>query len=137
MKYLGLDYGSRQIGIAISDDEGVIAFPRVVIPNNDASLPYIENLIQEAKVDRVIIGDTRAGNGARNTVTAGAERFAEALAHNSGVSVEYAWEGWSSFEAARYAPGSHHDDAVAAAIILQRYIDMKNTHGAALPEELE
>lgn len=137
MKYLGLDYGSRHIGIALSDPNGSLAFSHSVIPNDDKALSRVAHLAQEEKVGHIIMGDTCADNGAHNTVTADAERFASALARATGLPVARASETWTSFEAARYAPGSHHDDAVAAAIILQRFIDMKNTHGGALPEEIE
>jgi RNase H-fold protein (predicted Holliday junction resolvase) len=64
--------------------------------------------------------------GIANTATSDASRFAQALAAR-GVDVVYESEAFSSAEAARFAPkGKSHDDAAAAAIILQRYLDMRH-----------
>ena len=35
MKYLGIDYGEKRVGIAISDEEGKVAFPKIVLKNNN------------------------------------------------------------------------------------------------------
>lgn len=124
MKYLGIDYGARNIGIAVSDAGGTLAFPHTIIPNDKKALAVILALIQKEQVGRIVMGDTRANNGVGNSITPEAERFADALFRESSIPVEFASESWSSYEAARYAPGDHHDDSVAAAIILQRFIDM-------------
>lgn len=133
MKYLGIDYGSKNIGLAVSDERGVLAFSRGTIPNNEQVITYVAHLIQTEKIDHVVMGDTRANNGLPNNVTPAAEKFAEELMRATGLPVARISETWTSFEAARYAPDQHHDDAAAAAIILQRYIDMNSS--SVLPEE--
>ena len=126
MKYIGIDYGRRRIGIALSDDGGTIAFPRATIDNDADALGFIRRLIEEEQVEEIVIGDTRTVSGAPNDVTLDAERFADMLTRDIGRPVERAFEGWSSIEAARYAPeAKQHDDSAAAAIILQRYLDMR------------
>lgn len=140
MKYLGIDYGARNIGIAVTDGSGALAFPQCVIPNDTKALAAIVELIRKEQVGRIVMGDTRADNGTGNTITPDAERFAEALGADTDIPITFASESWSSYEAARYASGDHHDDSVAAAIILQRYIDM---HASDMgdtevsPDELE
>jgi len=124
MKYLGIDYGARNIGIAITDAAGSLAFPQAIIPNNEKALGYVTALMEKEQIEGVIMGSTRADNGAANTITPDAERFADALGRDGMIPVEFASESWSSYEAARYAPGDVHDDSVAAAVILQRFIDM-------------
>lgn len=138
MKYLGIDYGTRNIGIAVTDASGALAFPQCVIPNDKKALAAVVELIQKEQVGRIIMGDTRATNGIGNAVTPDAERFAEALGADTDIPVTFASESWSSYEAARYAPGDVHDDSVAAAIILQRYIDMHaNNDTEVSSDELE
>ena len=58
MKYLGIDYGAKRVGIAISDAEGSIAFPRTTLLNDGKMLPQLAKLIEEEKIGTVVIGDT-------------------------------------------------------------------------------
>lgn len=126
MRFIGLDYGTARIGVAVSDEAGAIAFPRTVLPNDDGALAAVGRIVAETGAGTVVMGDARALSGAENKVTARSDAFAEALAAVLTVPVVRTAEGWSSFEAARFAPkGKTHDDAAAAAIILQRYLDMK------------
>jgi len=124
MKYLGIDYGSKRIGLAISDDAGSIAFPLEVVETTSAR-SRIKEIVQEKRIGAIVVGDTRSTGGGENPVTKEAEAFVENLAQEVGVPISRAFEGWSSIEASRYAPeGKGHDDTAAAAIILQRFLDM-------------
>lgn len=136
-KYLGIDYGAKRIGIAVSDNGGTIAFPRTVIPNDAHAITAIVAIAQQEGIRTFVIGDTRASGGRANTITDEAEDFARRLEHKSGIPVETIFELGSSIEASLYTPEgrNNHDDSAAASIILQRYLDMH--HGAALPDTLE
>ena len=124
MKYLGIDYGAKRIGLSVSDADGKIAFPRTSIPNDATLETFIADVIRNENIGTVIVGDTRALSGEKNPITKEAEEFVVELASHVGVPIKTIWEGWSSREASRYAPkGREHDDAAAAAIILQRYLD--------------
>ncbi len=126
MKYLGIDYGAKRLGIAVSDETGSIAFPRTTRPNDKKLLSALVKIVQEEKIGHIVIGDTRSHGGTENSVTRGAEKFAGLLARETSVPVSRASEAWSSIEASRYAEkGNEHNDAAAAAIILQRFLDMK------------
>lgn len=123
MKYIGIDYGSKTIGVAISDAGGSIAFPREHILTSGNAVQKVLELVKAEQVGMVVMGDTLAGNGAENAITPEATQFATALAA-AGVEVKLVREAWSSAEAARFAPkGKTHDDSAAAAIILQRFLD--------------
>lgn len=65
MKYLGIDYGKRWIGVAVSNDEGTIAFPRAVIPNDATAHSFVQRMIEEEHIDTAVVGDTRALTGER------------------------------------------------------------------------
>ena len=124
MRYLGIDYGERRLGIALSDEAGDFAFPKETIPNDATAIDRIEKICKKENVKEIVIGDTRAANGADNFVTPEALQFATSLAGHSGLIVRQSREAWSSIEAARFAPkGKEHDDSAAAAIILQRFLD--------------
>ena len=127
MKYLGIDYGSKRIGLSVSDPTGSIAFPLEVVAT-DGALVRIKQLMQEKRIEAIVIGDARSHGGAENAVTTEAEKFAELIVRETGVPVSRAFEAWSSIEASRYAPeNTPHDDSAAAAIILQRFLDMHTT----------
>jgi putative Holliday junction resolvase len=126
MKYLGIDYGTKRVGLAVSDETGSIAFPHSIVPNDEELVPKLTALVKDAWIRTVVIGDTRAEGGAANPVTPEAEQFAEQLKTATEVPVEWVREAGSSIEASRYAPpGREHDDSAAAAILLQRYLDAR------------
>lgn len=133
MRYLGLDYGAKRIGVAASDADGGFAFPRETIPNDSTAIDRLQKLIKEEGIKAIVIGDARAVSGVENAITADAEAFAKKLETFLKLPVTPIWEAWSSVEAARFAPkGREHDDSAAAAIILQRYLD---THQPKEEEE--
>lgn len=125
MKYLGVDYGGKRVGIAVSDESATIAFPRTTLKNDSLLLEQITSLIESERIGTIVVGDTRAFSGLENTVTAEADAFMQLLRDETGLPVLPAWEAGSSMEASRYSPdGNAHDDSAAAAIILQRYLEM-------------
>ncbi len=123
MRYLGIDYGAKRIGLALSDLGGQFAFPHETIPNDATTIDRLQQIVKREDVKGLVIGDTRAANGAANPITQETERFKESL-RTLHVPVHSVSEAWSSVEAARFAPKSaEHNDASAAAIILQRFLD--------------
>jgi putative Holliday junction resolvase len=128
MKYLGIDFGTKNVGLAISNAEGTIAFPRETVANDERLIPGLRRWVEDEGVDVVVVGDTRAASGEKNSASDKADAFIEALKAQLDIPVERGFEAWSSLEASRFAPkGRAHDDSAAAAIILQRFLDM---HGA-------
>lgn len=123
MNILAIDYGAKRVGVAVSRHD--IAFPHGVLPNNGELISHIARLVEEGRLEKIIVGDTRSFGGHENSITHEATAFVEALRTHVSVPVETAIEMGSSIEASRYAPqGEEHNDAAAAAVILQRYIDM-------------
>lgn len=126
MKFLGIDYGAKRVGLAVSDESATFAFPKEVLPNDDTLLEKIVNLLEEDRIRGIVIGDALSEGGGSNQITAEADAFAEKLSSLTTTPVERSREAWSSQEAARFAPpGEKHNDAAAAAIILQRYLDAR------------
>jgi putative Holliday junction resolvase len=123
MRYIGLDFGTTLVGVAVSDEAGSFAFPRTSLKNDDMLLRALSELAQKENAAGFVMGDTRT-NGHPNPITLSAEAFATKLTEISGLPVERVREDWSSFEARRFAPEEkQHDDSAAAAIILQRFLD--------------
>jgi putative holliday junction resolvase len=121
MKYLGIDYGSKRIGLAVAAQG--IAFPHSVVPNDDAIFATLGSLVEQGRIDAIVVGDTRTLEGLPNSVTKEADAFMERLREETGLPVESALEAGSSV-AVSDAASEKRDDA-AAAFLLQRFLDMK------------
>ena len=136
MRTLGIDYGSKRIGLAISDESGMLAFPYRIVNNTSRALATITKICEEEGIAAIVIGESLNAQGRDNAITEFARAFGKDLAEASSVPVHFMYEGFSSFEAARtayiakpvanprrtkIASGAHDDKA--AAIILQRYLD--------------
>lgn len=121
-KYLGIDYGTKYSGIALSDDEGTFAFPKAIVSSKDLLKEVIEILSQES-VAGIVVGHSLASNGERNDVAELIGVVAQKLESYAPVFLQE--EGFSSFEAHRYQTDAGRRDDSAAAIILQRFLDKK------------
>ena len=128
MRHLGIDYGEKRIGIAVSDTEGRIAFPKKTIFNRDnrRGLEEIVNLIKEEEVSKVIIGLPLAFNGSDTEETKTVRKFAEDLGKNTSTAIEFENEMLTSRMAERAGIKKEHVDESAAALILQSYLDKLN-----------
>jgi putative Holliday junction resolvase len=133
MKYLGIDYGTRRIGVAVSDDTGSLAFPLGTVKAGQGALEEVAGLIRENAVQKVIIGESRNNKGEANDVMEDIGQFKKDIEELTGLPAEYEREYFTSTMAARqFAPEaksrkanpSHANlDASAAALILQSYLD--------------
>ncbi len=124
MRYLGIDFGTKRLGIAISDDAGSFAFPRDVIEKNASVFDELSRIVEKEKIDAIVMGDTLTLNGGANAITGESDAFAKKIGEVLKIPVHRIREAWSSQEADRFAPqGRKHNDSSAAAIILQRFLD--------------
>lgn len=118
---LGIDFGEKNIGVSVSDETGVFAFPKGVIVNDGKAISKLASLISEHKINIVVFGLSKNSQGVENTIMKSARKFAEELEKISGVKIFFQDETFSSMHAE--LGGNKNLDASAAAIILQRYID--------------
>ena len=126
--YLGLDWGSSKVGVALAHEETGIALPYGVLKNDEKLLEEIGALLQKEEVGTVIIGihksDTYKGNHE-------GEKLGKRISERFEVAVEYQDEMFTSKMAQSnlIAQGekhvSAHDDAEAASILLQSWLDRK------------
>jgi putative Holliday junction resolvase len=139
MKYLGIDFGTKKVGFAQSDDEGRLAFPLMISPNDAQLFKDTTELIREMKFSTVIIGESVDQKGKPNPLAKVAREFGAKLENTCDVIVAYEKEWYSTVEARKQPgkEGSHDVDDQAAAIVLQRYLDKVNGPGIAEDEELE
>ena len=57
MKFLGIDYGSKKVGIAVSDDSANLAFPKCVIGNDVELLEHIARIVSEENIGAIVLGE--------------------------------------------------------------------------------
>ncbi len=138
MKYLGIDYGSKKLGFAQSDDDGRFAFPLMISPNDKNILKDTVELIREVKISTVVIGESVDGKGKPNPIAKEARAFGKSLEDAVDVKVYFEKEWYSTVEA-RFQSGKENSrevDDQAAAIILQRCLDKINGPSIAIDEEI-
>ncbi|MBX4191963.1 Holliday junction resolvase RuvX [Candidatus Parcubacteria bacterium] len=132
MRHLGIDYGTTRVGVALSDEEGRLAFPLEVIESGPKALSRVVELAQTNNVQKVVIGESRNFKNEPNLVMEDIEQFKKDLEELSHLPVDYQQEFFTSTQAARqFEPdGSRKEnpsqkklDASAAALILQSYLD--------------
>jgi putative Holliday junction resolvase len=128
MRLLGIDYGSKRVGIAVSDDQGMMAFPREVLRNSDTLIDSILDLVDTQKISTIVIGHSKNREGGTNPIHNAVESFIEALKQKTSVSIVLEPEHYTTQEAVRFQGKTEHTDASAAAIILNSYIT--RTHNA-------
>jgi putative Holliday junction resolvase len=124
MKYLGIDYGTKRIGIAISDDSGEFAFPKGIVSPAEA-LKTVKELVESEGIEAIVIGKSVASNGMENDISLQAENFRAKISLHINVPVYFQQEGFSTMEAHRYQTEAGARDDSAAAIILQRFLDVR------------
>lgn len=138
MKILGVDYGSKRIGLAISDEGMNFAFPKRLLQNDQNAIEEIGHIIKEEKIFEIVVGDTLDMSGQKNEVTTELESFIEELGHKFQLPIKKEREFFTSIEA-RGREGKESlnaretkkipqgkVDASAAALILQRYLDRRS-----------
>lgn len=146
MKYLGVDFGTKKLGLANSDDDNRLAFPMMIMSNdiyksikdgvastkNTNSTLYndILEIARVYKITNIVIGESVNNDGKPNPVAKDARVFAfelEDFLSKNKLDIEIKFEKeWYSSQEARRVDGERDVDDRAAAIILQRYLDRMN-----------
>jgi putative Holliday junction resolvase len=125
MKYIGVDYGTKRIGVAISDEEASFAFPKEIIPI-DGAVDKILEIVSEEDIKGVVFGQSLASNGQDNDLVEKAKMFAKKVESKTSIPIYFEREDFSSVEAHRYQTKKGSRDDSAAAVILQRFLDKKS-----------
>ncbi len=125
MRIMGIDYGSRRVGVALSDEGQEFAFPKAVLDNSKKLMRELEKIATDNEVSLIIVGDSRDFNNKPNEIMAKVVPFVEDLRLALGLPVEMELEFMTSMEAERLQGKNELLDASAAAIILKSYIENK------------
>ncbi len=132
-RILGVDFGTRRIGIAISDPGRTMAFPvEVHEPRGPvADARYYRELVRENEIERMVVGLPLHTSGRESEIATRARKFGEWLAATTGLPVIFFDERYSSVEAEQSLLGAGLTkkkrkarlDKLAAQIMLQGYLD--------------
>jgi len=125
MRYLGIDYGTKKIGLALSDEGGEFAFPHSVVSYDRDFFRVLGRVCTDHAVKAIVLGHSLTASGAENEIVEETNRFAEKLHTVLALPVHRQNEFFSSVEAHRYQTKKGDRDDSAAAIILQRFLDAK------------
>lgn len=128
MKLLGIDYGDKRVGIAISDDSGEMAFPKEIIENTPKLIERVLDIIKNEDIKTIIIGESRDFEGKENPIMKRIYAFRGKLETQTEVPIYFEQEFLTSAEARRGQEDTRIVDSGAAAIILQSYIDKNKKH---------
>ncbi len=137
MRYLGVDYGSKKVGLALSDEAGTMGFPKGILANTPRLIDELCALIAKENVGAAVIGESRTLLGDENPIAKDARALGTFLTERAGVPVFYESEVFTSTEARR-APEKEIKsrrikrreaiDASAAALILTSFLS-RTDHG--------
>lgn len=133
-RYLGVDYGTKRIGLAISDGLGLTASPLEVVSRKELE-PTLRRIASEHNIEAVVVGLPTALGGHEGDAASGARELGEEVGTILGVDVEYVDERFTSriaenalLESGMKRRGRKETvDKVAAAIILQTFLDSRRT----------
>jgi len=123
MKVLGVDYGKKWVGMAISDDERKMAFPYETLENNFKLFSRLNEIIKKEGVYKIIIGLPLNKKMKATNQTTEVENWAEKLIKEVDLPIDFENEIFTSKVADKYEAKNRH--SAAAAILLQSYLDRK------------
>jgi len=129
---MGLDYGTRRIGVALSDPLGITAQPHAVLDARDRELSTrLRSMAEEHSVDLIVVGLPLNLKGEDTVSTAGARKLAELAGEATGLPVQLVDERFTTKTAeavliagdVRRSRRKQVVDKVAAAVLLQSFLD--------------
>jgi putative Holliday junction resolvase len=125
MKYLGIDYGTKRTGIAISDETLTVAFPYKTIQTSKELANDILEIIKAEQIVKVAIGESKDKDMKDNPVMKHINVLKKEL-EEKGVEVDFHPEMYSSAQVVSIMGEENKSiDASAAAVILQNYLDLQ------------
>jgi len=135
MRTLGVDYGEKRVGLALSDPEGRVAVPLATVERrSDRGLArHLARLCEAEGVERVVVGQPLRDDGTAGAAAERTARFAETLARVTGLPCRMVDERLTSHAAAERLRATGLSsrrrraaiDSLAAQILLQEALDLE------------
>jgi len=137
MRVLGIDFGERRIGLALSDPTGTLASPLPTLKRRAGKRPPLATLVgivQDNQVEALVLGLPLTLRGEESDWTRTVREFGQALSERTGLAAHFIDERFTSVRAERAVrslglPKSKREqkervDAAAAILILQSWLDL-------------
>ncbi len=132
---IGLDYGTRRVGVASCDPRRVTAFPVAVVEVADDMWEQLQVLVTERRATLIVVGLPISLSGHEGESARAARAFAQELGSRTGLPVEFADERFTTSSAEQLLVASNVRrrkrrsvvDAMAATLMLQNYLDTRRT----------
>jgi putative Holliday junction resolvase len=141
LRVLGVDLGTKRIGLALSDGEGRIASPLLVVyrKGGKADLREVAQIARDYEAEEIVVGLPLNLRGERAEAVQAAEREIQTLRDLAGMRVEVWDERMTSAVAQRGMSASGLDtrqqrgvvDKVAATVMLQSYLERRRREDGA------
>ena len=137
MRLLGIDYGTKRVGVSISDDGGRLAFPHTTLSSDKELINELRLITDEYKIERIIVGESKDYQMKDNAIMGEVSVLVEELTNILGIEVVLQPEFMTTmqiskehFQATKEVgrktqkkDRADNLDAKAATLILQSYID--------------
>lgn len=138
MRVLGIDFGTKRVGLAISDELGLLARELSIVSPADF-FRLLPGLIQEYEIESIVLGIPFNMSGQDTEKTKEVREFQSKIEAVSGIPVHGVDERLSSQMAQHISGSGKNLDSLAAQIILQNYLNQKKTasQASAASEALE
>ena len=126
MRLLGIDYGTKNVGIALGDSEHKMAFPKTVLKSDKMLIISLSKLCKRENIEKIVLGESRDYQGKENKVMPRVRELKVLLEEETGLPVVFEPEFMTSAEAEHLQGKNKMIDASAAALILKSYLDKNN-----------
>ncbi len=127
MRYLGIDYGTKKIGLAIGDDETRIATPLEIVDGSDQRqfITYLNALIKSENIQTLIVGIPEFSKELYKAHYEKVKAFSGVIQKNTSIPVIEVDESFTTKEAGHLLGAGAHgrDDAVSAMLLVQQVLD--------------
>lgn len=138
---IAIDYGERRVGIAVAHSVARMPRPLSVLPNDENLLGAVTDIVAQEHASAIVVGLPRNMDGSLGAQAKNSQTFGTRLAGAVSVPIVYVDETLTSVEAdhtmhtAKKERGQSANDAVAAAIILERYFEQNQPASKQMGEE--
>lgn len=122
MRFLGIDYGTKRVGLSLTDEKGIMAFPHEVLSNDANLFNKLVALIKEKKVEEIVIGHSLNRDGKPNKIHNAVEGLMLDLTLETGLPIHLESEQYTTQAALRIQGRNDMTDAAAATLILENYL---------------
>lgn len=132
MRFLGIDYGTKRIGLALSDEEGQFAYPHVVLMNGPQAIEQIATICRGEKVGEIVLGWSLNYRRQENPLMKKINLFKTALTAATNLPIVLEDEVLTTREADQEIGPDKFTDARAASIILRTYLAHRDLPSASI-----